>query len=1061
MGADFSRVRFNPLNDFAGVDMQQGRVLLDGDFNELVDVIDRRFRAACADLGSPGVTIDAAGTVTDTTAVVPRTTPDGFNITPLPLQGIAIGVGRMYVDGIVVENHGRARAVFDPVLGESVQNGPTGDGINVTYNNQPYWPTPDPLPPTSQSGNYLVYLDVWQREVTPLQDPHLIEQAVGVDTTIRTQNVWQVRVLPVGPSTTCTTPDPAWSALIAPSAARLSSAPVPVEPSTDPCQLPPTGGYRGLENQLYRVEIHAAGKSGASGPLGTATLKWSRDNASVTSAVTAIDPSGSTVTVASLGKDDVLRISDGDWVEINDDNREFNQLSGEIRKVTVEVATKTLTLSAPLPTDLIPTNPDTPATRHTRVIRWDQSGNVTALKPDGTSTVIDLDTVNPPGLIPIPTDGSQIVLENGIAVSFKATPTGGNVRAGDYWVFAARTADTSIEQLDQAPPRRIHHHYARLALVNVEAGSAPQFNDCRQPWPPVCGCECTICLTPSSSTTLQDAVTQLQTTGGTICLTAGVYQLTQPVLMNGCQSVRIRGQGTTTILMAPSGAFTVTSCIDCTIENLAIVSGATDPTVVAVALTATLGTTLQQMAILALGTSSQNQNTGAAIGSTAVTLDGVQAALIIRENLIIGSVGITEPPPGTTVGGLLAIAPRIESNTLWCSEFAIGLAGIAGQNGYLVAFAFGAEFNDNCIVTREFGSIVVGGPMVGGGVLRIDGNDIQVSGGFAILTSPSNCVVAGNTISAPPAPGTATKVGIVLFSDSVFSQAGSAAIDNNTVTGMLGGIVIGAANAEVSADLLEIGHNTIQNCGNGIAALATGDITISANRLLDLSFTFPSPTEGQPKPQPVVGISTSGGNCTSVVDNTIDGISATNGDVQAIVAKAATVLLSGNVISNISTTSNPPGTNTTAIGIVVVPLASADVSHNQVRPGANASGAFAALDIGGTRNTPPPTASITDNTFYGAGRSSQVVLVQNLQDLQFSSNTVEAGSGSTATAVSLGTELPNATVRCQGNLVRGGSISILGGKPKVAVLGNMTTNDITVNSGGIQPPWSELNVTGI
>ena len=38
MGADFSRVRFNPLLDYAGVELEQGRVLLDADVNELMSV---------------------------------------------------------------------------------------------------------------------------------------------------------------------------------------------------------------------------------------------------------------------------------------------------------------------------------------------------------------------------------------------------------------------------------------------------------------------------------------------------------------------------------------------------------------------------------------------------------------------------------------------------------------------------------------------------------------------------------------------------------------------------------------------------------------------------------------------------------------------------------------------------------------------------------------------------------------------------------------------------------------------------------------------------------------
>ena len=42
MSGDYSRVRFDPKNDFSGVLMQQGRVQLDADWNELVALLDRR-----------------------------------------------------------------------------------------------------------------------------------------------------------------------------------------------------------------------------------------------------------------------------------------------------------------------------------------------------------------------------------------------------------------------------------------------------------------------------------------------------------------------------------------------------------------------------------------------------------------------------------------------------------------------------------------------------------------------------------------------------------------------------------------------------------------------------------------------------------------------------------------------------------------------------------------------------------------------------------------------------------------------------------------------------------
>jgi len=89
------------------------------------------------------------------------------------------------------------------------------------------------------------------------------------------------------------------------------------------------------ENQLYRVEIHQAGTpiSGTPTypvPSGTATFKWSRDNASVATGVTAITATTSSggspasqLTVLTTGRDDVLSFSPGDWIEITDDYLEL------------------------------------------------------------------------------------------------------------------------------------------------------------------------------------------------------------------------------------------------------------------------------------------------------------------------------------------------------------------------------------------------------------------------------------------------------------------------------------------------------------------------------------------------------------------------------------------------------------------------------------------------------------------------------------------------------------------------------------------------------------------
>ena len=250
MGADFSRVRLNPLLDYAGVELKQGGVLLDADANELVGIVDRRLRALASDvLGRAHGVLHHARRLQDQ---------------PSRAAALQIGKGRLYVDGLLAENHGAvsddpAKRVFDRPAGRA-RNSPTRSPTRRS----PICPIPPALP---TAGRHLVYLDVWDREVTHLEQPDLVESAVGVDATSRLQTVWQVRVLAddAGTGTTCATPDgdvPGWSDIIAPSTGVLTTGTFEVAPVDDPCELPPTGGYRGLENQLYRVEIHDPGQPG-------------------------------------------------------------------------------------------------------------------------------------------------------------------------------------------------------------------------------------------------------------------------------------------------------------------------------------------------------------------------------------------------------------------------------------------------------------------------------------------------------------------------------------------------------------------------------------------------------------------------------------------------------------------------------------------------------------------------------------------------------------------------------------------------------------------------------
>ncbi|NMO15418.1 hypothetical protein HPC49_12795 [Pyxidicoccus fallax] len=149
----------------------------------------------------------------------------------------------------------------------------------------------------------VAYLEAWERGITHIEDRGVREEALGggQDTTVRTQAVGQVKLAPIG---SLTPEDVRFAFLGGPQATATLDVDVQeVEPEADPCALPMTGGYTGRDNRLYWMEVHEGGG------LGTAVLKWSRDNAAELYGVTQI--SGSTVTMA-LGSD----LRDGDLVEV-------------------------------------------------------------------------------------------------------------------------------------------------------------------------------------------------------------------------------------------------------------------------------------------------------------------------------------------------------------------------------------------------------------------------------------------------------------------------------------------------------------------------------------------------------------------------------------------------------------------------------------------------------------------------------------------------------------------------------------------------------------------------
>ena len=244
----------------------------------------------------------------------------------------------------------------------------------------------------------------------------------------------------------------------------MSAQSTPQPTSSDPCIVPPQAGYRRLENQLYRVEIHT------SGPAKTATFKWSRENGSVVTAWNITQSAPNELSVATLGRDSVLGFASGQWVELTDDNFELQNQPG----ILVKLSDARIGPDGPV----LVLDPATPAidftqfTLNPKVRRWDES-DPTQITKNGDILV---------------QEGTPINLEGGVQVIFQPT---GSYKTGDYWLVPARTVTGDVEwPVDNngtplaEPPEGVVHHYCHLALLQFASGSWTVLDDCREQFPP-------------------------------------------------------------------------------------------------------------------------------------------------------------------------------------------------------------------------------------------------------------------------------------------------------------------------------------------------------------------------------------------------------------------------------------------------------------------------------------------------------------------------------------------------------------------------------------------------
>ena len=256
--------------------------------------------------------------------------------------------------------------------------------------------------------------------------------------------------------------------------------------------------------------------------------------------------SSDVVKVNSLGRDDNLGFSVGDWVEFKNHKTSLGRTVNNLVQIE-QINRNTMEISVSEAVDGLDI-------QGLKIVRWEQS------------------TEN------IPLSSSFVQIEDGIEVNFSS----GNYRAGDYWLIPARTIDSSIEWPigERKLPKGVKVSYAKIGIVEVSDEEIISITDCRNLFPPLTelpnsggGC-CTYHVSPEAGwERVFDRINEGE--DAKICFDIGVYTLGSTIAIQNKGHLLITGCGQGTIIHASKlqVAFRFESCSSVDISDMAFGAG--------------------------------------------------------------------------------------------------------------------------------------------------------------------------------------------------------------------------------------------------------------------------------------------------------------------------------------------------------------------------------------------------------------------------------------------------------------------------------------------------------
>lgn len=469
---NFSRDVFDPDNSFSRILMQQGKVLLDSDFNGLQDLMTYYLRTIAKDIIGPhgGLKNDKINSF--------KVEYDDTE------KDITIAPGHYYVDGILCINNKQGQNGPTP-LNYKEQEGYISD-TNIPHSDGIY-----PLMP----GKNLIYLDVWERSISYIQDDTLLETALGIgdaDTTVRSKVVWQVKSLQPNEDKGCNSDHwKEWNKYRGMLMAGLAN---PKGKLTKDCVVSQNVQLMLQKNLLLRVEIHRAGLAGPTENNEPATFKWSCINGSADFKISDIARSEEIIDKTSNLKWDVatvtldyplnsghLSLKVGDIVEIVDDIYILSRQAFPLWQVdSIEADSNQVILKRNQPKKYVEHVGDE-IINNPLLRRWDQkqgdpvsgglqlSDDNAAIIKEGSGSISDH-------------NANWLNLGMGIAIQFQTSnpDVPFNYRTGDYWLIPVR-ALTGVDWPIAEPPHGVEHHYAPLAIITLGGDKTLQgdISDCR------------------------------------------------------------------------------------------------------------------------------------------------------------------------------------------------------------------------------------------------------------------------------------------------------------------------------------------------------------------------------------------------------------------------------------------------------------------------------------------------------------------------------------------------------------------------------------------------------